>query len=335
MKNKHNDENNNQQNQQNQQMQQMQQMQQIQKMLLMYNAMKSNQIFDPSKLDNTSKRSLINQNISACRVSFYKNFPKTESIKISYVRCDPGKTDSICEVKVMYEHSLDVASKFVDIGKDNFTKNNKYNPVVINIVGNEFTGDNFESCEEIRDVMLNIRTSFCVNPIKKNTYPLNDRECVYTPLVNVIRSKNPQQLLPWNSVYRVGFITVSPIYQNKAIKYFSSNDFIKTCTIIENIFQIAIGQDHKVLILSPFGHTEDNNPICDIITIYNLCIMKYGHKLEKIIIAIPPYYPKEIFEEYNEKIIKPNELVKEIDEKYEELNKSKYIHEKLLNKLNK
>ena len=97
----------------------------------------------------------------------------------------------------------------------------------------------------------------------------------------------------------------------------SSSDYIKTCTIIENVFQIAIGQDHEVLILTPFGHKEDNNPIEDIIQIYNFCIMKYGHKINKVIIAIPPYYPKNLYLKYLQGIIKPNEIVEEIDKKYE------------------
>jgi len=132
--------------------------------------------------------------------------------------------------------------------------------------------------------------------------------------------------------YRVAFITACPIPQESSrVKRFSSADFVKTCTIIENVFQIAIGLNHQVLILTPFGHEEDNNPIEDIIKIYNFCIMKYGHKLKSIIIAIPPYYPKNLFTMYSQNIIKPNELVQEVDNKYDGLVIQKKIQEKFSN----
>jgi hypothetical protein len=207
------------------------------------------------------------------------------------------------------------------------------NPVVLNVVGKDFTGDNFESSEEMRDEMMNIRTTFCTNPIKHNIYPIKDNHCVHTPYVSVIRPKDPRYTLAWNMCYRVGFITTCPIPQEKKdgkfIDKMSSVDFINTATIIENVFQVAIGLGHQVLILTPFGHEEDLNPIEDIIQIYNFCIMKYGHKLKSIIVAIPPYYPKNIFAQYFRGIIKPNEIVQEIDNKYDGLIVQKKIKEKL------
>jgi hypothetical protein len=304
----------------------------MQNMLAMYNNMRMNQVFNPNKVDKSSKRTLINMNLNQSRAGFFKNFAKCDSLSIPYSPCDPGKTNAICTVKVIYEHALDVAEQYAEIGAQTFTKENKLNPVVVNIVGRDFTGDNYESSEEMRDEMMNIRTTFCSNPVKTGIFPVREQHCVHTPYVNVIRPKNPGSLLPWNMCYRVGFITVSPIPQGGVIRKMSSSDFVKTCTIVENIFQIAIGLGHKVLILTPFGHEEDNNPIDDIIQIYNFCIMKYGHKLNSIIIAIPQYYPKELHAKYLHEIIKPNEIVQEIDNKYDGLVVQKKIQETLTKK---
>ena len=185
----------------------MQNMQSIQNMMSMYNNMKINQVFDPSKINKASKRTFINNNMSQARVGWFKQFTKYDSVAIPYSACDPGKADSICEVKVVYERALDVAERFAEVGAANYTMTNKLNPAVLNVVSKEFTGDNFESCEDMRDEMMNIRTTFCANPMKRNIFPVKENHCVHTPLVNVIRPKDPRSLLSWKMCYRVEFMT--------------------------------------------------------------------------------------------------------------------------------
>lgn len=300
----------------------MQNMQAMQNMFTMYNNMKNNRnpiqmVFNPKNANESYKRTLINQNINQARIGTYQGCSKYDCVPVKYISgMNPGKTDKICEVKVIYEHALDLAEQFAEVGVQTFTKKNKMNPVILNVVARDFTGDSIESSEGMRDEMINIRTTFCINS-KKKAFPIIENNCAYTPYVNIIRGKNPSQIFPWKFCYRVNLISASPIQQDGPVDKMSSCDYIKTCTIIENVFQIAIGQDHEVLILTPFGHEEDNNPIEDIIQIYNFCIMKYGHKLNKIIIAIPPYYPKNLYIKYLEGIKKPNEIVGEIDKKYE------------------
>ncbi len=308
-------------------------------MMAMYNNMKNMQnktqniSFNPKKVDNGYKRTLINLNITQAKVGLYQPLPKCDCVPVKYMQgCDPGETNDICEVKVIYEHALDIAEQYAEIGAHNFTKKNKMNPAILNVVGNDFTGDSMESSEGVRDEILNLRTTFCVNP-KKNAFPVKEHHCIYTPYVNVIRPKDPRTMLGWNNCYRVGLISASPIQQDGPVDKLSSSHFINTCTIIENVFQIAIGKEHQILILTPFGHEEDNNPVDDVIQIYNFCIMKYGHKFKSIIIAIPPHYPKAVFEKYMEDIIKPNEITDAVDKKYESLYDSLVIQKQIKEKL--
>lgn len=294
-------------------------------------------IFNPSKASHDFKRQLIFENIveaDSGKYSDHEVFLRSESIQIKYKRnYDTGVIDDICEVNVVYDHALDVARNFSNNGKSNFTEKKKFNPVILNVIGKEFTGDSMESSEEMRDELINIRTTFSVNP-KEHAFPVKDDHCTYTPHVTVIRPKgDPRNSLGWNYCYRVCLISACPISQDDAVKTLSTSHYIKTCTIIENIFQIAIDKGHQVLILTPFGHEDDNNPIEDIIQIYNFCIMKYGHKLKSIFIAIPPYLKnsRELYNEYLKKIIKPNELVKEIDKKYENIYEGMKLNKKMQN----
>jgi hypothetical protein len=297
--------------------------------------MMKNLPFDPST-DTRHKRMFISQNITEAKSGLYQKFQKYETVPFFYVEnCDPGKTDSICEVKVVHEHALDVAETYADRGHVNFTKQNKMNPVVLNVVSSEFIATAFESNDDMRDDIINIRTTFCVCPQKNSVFPLKEKQCAYTPLVTVIRPKNPKMtpaFLPLTMLYRTALISAAPIKQEGIIKKFSSKDFMASLENIECAFQCAVGNDHQVLILTPFGHKEDNNPINDIIKIYNYCIMKYSHKFKNIIIAIPPHHQKEIFEVYAEKIINPMDLTKLIDDKYESIENEKRMKEKLQKK---
>jgi hypothetical protein len=327
---------NNMQNMPNMQNQMMSNMQNIPSMFSM--GMMKNIVFDPKKIDDRYKRTLISMNISQSRSGWYTQIQKHEHMPFAYTqKCDPGEINDICNVEVVYEHALDVAEKYADHGfPKGFTKMNKMNPVILNIVGKEFIGTGYESSENMRDEVINIRTNFCVCSVRSNVFPIKDNQCVHTDLVTVIRPKDPrmgQPLLPWPKLYRTGIITASPIKQEENTKQFTSDDMTNTLITIECIFQCAIAHSHHVLILTPFGNDEDNNPIEDIIKIYNYCIMMYGHRFKHIIIAIPPHYPKGIYEIYQEEIIKPNKLTQTIEDKYDGIENEKKMKAKLQEKL--
>jgi hypothetical protein len=288
--------------------------------------------FDPNKIDPRYKRTWISENLSQCKVGFYKNFTKYEHMPFGYVNCDVQEPDNICDVRVVHEHSLDVAEIFANKGSTNFTKQNNLNPVILNIVGKDFMASSFESSEDMRDEIINIRTGFCVCPTRSNIFPIKENQCVYTPLVPVIRPKDPRvgtRFLPYNVMYRTAIITACPIKHEEERSKLSSQNLIKTLATIECIFQCAIANNHQVLILPPFGHEEDNNPIDDIIKIYNFCIMKYSHKFKHIIFAVPPHYPDAIYEIYTEGIISPSNLVKSIDDKYQNISIKKTMENRL------
>jgi hypothetical protein len=296
--------------------------------------------FDPSKLDRKIKRSLISYTMTCSQVGLYKKFPVYAPIAFPFVEdFEPGAPNNICDVIVEYEHVLDIAEKYAEHGSLNHQSNNNMNPVILNSVGREFNGSNFEENDQMRDEIINIRTNFnsTIGPPGKSPYPMKEDVCVYSKVLTIIRPKNLhlmgitglQTFLPWPQSFRTAMITASPIKAEKENMLsggsrMSSLDFAKTSTIIEAVFQAAINFNHQILILAPFGHLEENNPIDDIIKIYNYCIYKYGHKFKKIIIGVPPHYPEHVFTAYSKEIAKPQEIGYDVDQYYqkEELKKS-------------
>lgn len=297
-----------------------QQMQNMMNLVNNFMQMQQPVIFDPKKIDDRTKKQLSNNTIYQVKNGLYKKFPAFKMVPFSYIgHYDPGIPNNICEVDIVYEHILDAVEKYAEKGI-NYSMIG-LNPVIVNIVSKEFNGSNLELCQNMRDPLINIRTTFCNAVGTQPPFPTKDDECVYSKLITIIKTKNPTTFLSPQDTYRTGLITVAPL-QIKNEKLLSGNkmcseDFMKTLIIIECVFQAAISRNHSVIVLPPFGHEDDNNPIDDIIKIYNYCIYKYGHMFKKIIIAVPQFYPKSIFDVYSKKIIKPTEIVNIVDKKYE------------------
>ena len=209
---------------------------------------------DPAKINKSYKSSLISANLIESRSGIYKAIPKYPHIPFKYTETDINKpeTTSIVEVDVVYMHSLEVAYLYADIGVPQFTKNNKLNPVIVNIVDYEFLDISYESTDNIRDEIINIRTNFCNSESRQNIFPIVQPTCIYTKSILVIRppiTEIKNIFLDLNNVYRTSVITTCPIKKDKLIDNFECNDFKNTLYIIENIFQCAIANKHVILIL--------------------------------------------------------------------------------------
>lgn len=295
------------------------------------------QIFNPEKLHPTVKARLIHDVVYQTKFGLYAKVPKVKSSKFQYVKdFTPIPPNNICSVEVVYEHALTIAEQYAEKGNLNYNNFNQLYPVVLNVVGRNFACSNLENSEFMRDEIMNMRTTFnCETQMSISCYPIRDDECVYNRIITVIKPKNPfESFLGYDKMYRVAMITTCPVKVDTLLddEKMHSSDFLKTCTVIESIFQVAILKNHYILILTPFGHNkEDNNPVEDIIKIYNFYIYKYGNFFKKIIIGIPPYYPKQIFEMYKNNIIDPNKLTESVDKKYEQMQTKQKLIEKTQN----
>jgi len=279
-------------------------------------------------MNSKTKQVLITQNITACKVGFYEKCPIGKSLKTSYVsNFNVGEQQNICTVYIVNQHAIDAVEEFCSKGIIPELKDGWMNPVVICSVNrNNFFGTNFNQSEGITDDIYNIRTNFNMITHNGNPFPLKEKECVYNKSISVIRDRN-LQALPLQQTYNMSLIVVSPVNKPPLLDEYrmGSVEFLNLMTTVETLFQTAVYYRHNILLLTPLGHSVDEIPQEDVIKIYNSLIFKYQHRFKYIIVSIPPWEGGELFELYNDNIIKPQELCEEdlddiINENKEENN---------------
>ena len=276
-------------------------------------------VFDPACLDVKLYDNTIYNNIKHIRSKgLYTMLPDRErrKIKTSFLSdFNLSVPTTLCETSVIYAHCLDVAEQYSEHGVNNL-ECQVIDPVIVNVVGSTFSGANYGIRDEIKDQLIHLRTSFCAF-----CYGLTFKEgnCAYVNLVMTIRPSNViGEVLPHERAFRTAMI-IAPLIQKPTIidGKLSVDDLVKLCFIIECIFQTCITAKHNILILPPYGIDNKEIPIDDLILIYNYCIYKYGHRIKKIIVAIPQYFPIGIFNYFNERIVSTQRLFSDIDEKYD------------------
>lgn len=257
---------------------------------------------------NKTKQTLINQNIAQSKFGMYAQCTTGNCIKNHFNQnFNFGEINNICDIDVINMHAVDVIKDYCQLGFNAGFKDGWINPVTVCVVGEDFVGSNYPQSEGIRDDTFNIRTNYNIITKNNNPFPVKQNECTYNRFVTVIRDNNLQPITDLQNLYRFAIINVSPINKPKLLdeNRMNSTDFLKTLSTIETIFQTAIAGYHNVLILTPFGNTEDDVPQEDIVKIYNLCIFKYGHRFNKIIIAVPIWYGTYMYDLFNNNIVRP------------------------------
>lgn len=280
-------------------------------------------------IDKRNKKIIMNQNALQSR-SMYKVCIPPRAIKYNYYNnYNTGQANNICNVYVINSYSVDVVSEFCNKGYGSGYKDN-YVPSVMCTVGERFMGSNLLDSEDVRDEMFNLRTNFNVSVMQHNPYPIKDSECVFNRFITCIRNNN-LQFLSMQQIYIFAGIVTPTIHKPRLLdkEKMMTKDFTKVLSTIESVFQVAHDNRCNLLILTPFGHNEDDIPQEDIVKIYNSCIYKYGHLFKYIIISIAPWEDKQLFELFDKNIIKPQEITKEIDEIYvrKEYSKKKKTEE--------
>lgn len=267
---------------------------------------------------NKTKQFLINQNISQSKFGKYAQCQTGPCIKNHYNSTfNIGQIDSICEVDVLNFHVIDIVEDYCAHGFNAGLKDNWINPVALCTVGNEFIASNFTKAENIRDEYYILRTNLNIITRNNNPFPIKHSECTYNRFVTVIRNDKLEPILDMNNIYRFGLIIATPICKPTLLSdsEMSSTEFLQTLATIESVFQTAIAGGHNVLLLTPFGNTEDEVPPEDIVEIYNMCIFKYGHRFKKIIIGVPLWCGEFLFDLFDKNIVRPQNIVdKEINQ---------------------
>ena len=273
-----------------------------------------------------TKQMLINQNIAHSKFGMYAQCATGNCIKNHFSQnFNIGEVNNVCEVDVVNMHAVDTIKDYCQLGFNAGFKDGWINPVSMCTVGDDFIGSNYPQSEGIRDDTYNIRTNYNTITKNNNPFPLKQNECVYNRFVTVIRNTKLESITDLQNLYRFGLISVAPINKPKLLdeNRMHSADFIKTMCTVETIFQTAIAGSHNVLVLTPFGNTEDDIPQEDIVKIFNSCIFKYGHRFKKIIVAVPIWYGTYMFDLFNNEIVRPQLFEEEEQEIQTKIKKKK------------
>jgi len=305
---------------------------------------------NPQSFDPKVKNQLINQNIFHSGYGNYKVCLIMNSVKFPYKNSyNPGTISAVCKVLVHHKHALDIADSLSNHGINSITEKIPI-PAIMYPMGKDFIGTNLESREGIYDENIILRTNYpCVIKRQNDLFTNKDNQkfVIYSNPITTIRDKNYNSL-PYDDVFKTGVITVCLDRQTELLteetdekdknnkndkkkdvrKLLSANDILLLQMYIENVFQAAICGYHNILLLSIFGK-EFGIPIEDQILIFNFCIMKFGHMFKAIMICIPPYEDKGLFEYIESEIIKPQEITKDIDMKYMAKNMAKNMAKRM------
>jgi hypothetical protein len=264
-----------------------------------------------------TKQVLVTQNITMCKLGVFQQCAITKALKTSFVNnFNPGDVQNICDVLVVNQHALDVVLEFCEKGISPPYRDGWMNPVAMCAVNRqEFTGSNFNQSEGLTDDIYNLRTNYNMIVSQGNPFPIKDKECVYNRFVTVIRDRNFNPI-PLPMTYRFGLITTSAEHKPALIDEtrMASVNFINMLSTLETVFQTAIYYGHNILLLTPIGQTDDEVPQEDIVKIYNSLIFKYQHKFKYIIVCVPEWDGKELFDLYDTYIVQPQKLCEETEE---------------------
>lgn len=256
-------------------------------------------------INKNIKINVINQNIYHSKFGVYKHLPIYKPIKITPEQCkiDIPELNKIPQVYIINKHPLNVIEGLGHLDTP---------PCVLHVFNRSFDGTGLQFCNGLKDHTLLLRTNLNVVLSNSNLFPFENTESIYVKSVSIIRGKNLNGLKD-NELLNFSLILSAPIYKKNNISDpVSSDNFIKTISIIDTIFKIAILQHHTVLILTTFGDDDDDkNSSDDLISIYNACILKYGHMFSSIIIAIPEY-DNLVYNFYSDKIINIKQLCADI-----------------------
>lgn len=256
-------------------------------------------------MDIRTKKHLISQNILYCKFGIYKTLPigKTQKNFFSY-NFNIAPPYEYCTVDVKSIHILDTAYDYVQ---------NNYNPVILNLVTDDFTGENINSCEGFKDELTFMRTNINQTINGFNLFPLKGTEVIYTPMVHIIRNDNMQILHP-SYVRKISVITAALKKDPQMINdNLNLDDYTTTSQLLEVIFQTAHLGGNDVIILNDIGCITNNYPVNDIVDMINGCIYKYGHLFKHIVVSIHVinqaamgYYAK-----INARIVRPQAFLNE------------------------
>jgi len=265
-------------------------------------------------MDPRYKKTILSQNTYMCKFGQLKDKSNYGCIKNHYQEnYDVGIAYNFCDVYILKVPAIDIAYEFIKMG---------LSPVIVTNITNDFKDNNVENLDGVYDVMTLIRTNYnLIMKMNGNFLPVHDNEILYNPEVIILRDENLN--FYQNEINKISIISNNLNKKDYQFgkKRFSFESYIKLKIKLETIFQTAHLSGHDVLILNDFGIGSNLFPIKEIIDLYNLCILKYGHLFKYIIFPFTIKDSRDIASHavFLKDIIKPQEILDIHDDNNDEL----------------
>lgn len=139
-----------------------------------------------------------------------------------------------------------------------------HKPLVLNLADNYFPGGYVDEGAGAQEESLFRRTNY-FQTLKKEMYPIEKDECVYSPNVSIIKRNEEENWKRYPTIQKLDFIACpgikypGTIYRN-GVEYLNDNDVEMLKIKIRLIIQCAIEYKHDVIIFGALGCGAWKNP---------------------------------------------------------------------------
>ncbi len=258
-------------------------MRSLKKIFLTLTALKINMDF-PKRNKSVKNSRYQNVKIYEDTIKYFRNFSRENNspksirydINIELKEIENGDHSPIIEVR--NEDSLDMAMRY-----------RSEEVLVLNMASKWKPGGGVCMGSTAQEEVIFRRTNaFMTHP--KMWYPLKDSENIYSPEVHIVRDSSCDFLSKKDRV-TVSMLAVHAIQHPQVChgsiqKYSRSDDYELMTKKIESIFKIGILQKKKILVLGALGCGAYENPVDEVLLIFEKALQKYGKYFDKIGFAV-------------------------------------------------
>lgn len=179
-------------------------------------------------------------------------------------------------INILNDDVLTAAEMLYKLGETNI--------LVLNLASWQNVGGGVDRGAAAQEEELFRRSNYFLS-FDNRYHPLKKAESVYTPIVTVI--KDPHYLNLTNP-FKVSMLAMPAIKcpHLTADNKFNKRDYQSMCVIIENIFKVAILENHGTLVLGSLGCGCYMCPPDEVVKIFNIYLKKYNKCFKNIVFAI-------------------------------------------------
>lgn len=228
------------------------------------------------------RKHVYDENKFLCLEGKLKVIPSIPSIKISFNNSLlPIPLYEPATIQILDMDSLQIAKMLID---------NEYKPLVLNIgnssapCGNTFCHENIIDAQE--EILICRTNYFKTLTVESGVYPNDGPDGIYSPQVLVFRNEDLDII---EKPYYVSFVASSPVPEPTLMNgRMTDEDYNLTFAKIDTIFQIGMSKGFDSIVLGAFGCDNlYNNPVYQIVGIFNKCLQRWKNSFKVITFAIP------------------------------------------------